>query len=189
MHNDTKFTLGVGAATLAGSLYGQVKGVGRAAQAMNAQIDRDLHALGATGHLPDTKPVLPLTVRPRSKVLILVTSLLAGFLLVATATALVGMALVENDAPTLLLRVLEVIVGSTIMGVLVGWVPGAIITIVRFQRDNVRRAQAQVIECYASYWAERQSAQAALRDRTAEPVEVAQSLVTHVLDIGEQPSV
>lgn len=183
MQNDTKAALGIGAATLAGSLYGQVKGIGRAAQAMNAQIDRDLHALGATGHLPDTKSVLPLTVRPRSKVLILLTSMLAGFLIVAGLTALVGSALVENDAPTPLVRALEVLVGSTIMGVLVGWVPGAIITIVRFQRDNVRRAQAQVIKCYAAYWAERQSAQAALRDRTVKPVEVAQSLVTHVLDI------
>ncbi len=183
MQNDTKVALGVGAATLAGSLYGQVKGVGRAAQTMNGQIDRDLHALGATGHLPDTKPVLPLSVRPTNKFVILLTSLVAGFLIVAGLTALVGSALVENDAPTPLVRALEVLVGSTIMGVLVGWVPGAIITIVRFQRDNVRRAQAQVIKCYAAYWAERQSAQAALRDGTMEPVEVAQSLATHVLDI------
>ena len=71
------------------------------------------------------------------------------------------------------------------MGVLVGWVPGAVITIVRFQRDNVRRAQAQVVECYAAYWAGRQIAQAALRDGTAEPVEVAQSLAAHALDTGE----
>lgn len=189
MQNDTKAALGLGAATLAGSLYGQVKGIGRAAQAMNAQIDRDLHALGTTRHLPDTKPVLPLTVRPKSKVLILLTSLLAGFLLVATATALVGMALVENDAPTPLLRALEVIVGSTIMGVLVGWVPGAIITIARFQRDNVRRAQAQVIECYAAYWAERQHIQAGLRAGTLDPYIAAQHLAAHALDTGEQPSV
>jgi len=152
---------------------------------MNAQIDRDLHAhaLGTTGHLPETKPVLPLTAQPRSKVLILLTSLLAGFLIVATTTALLGVALVENDAPTPLLRVLEVVVASTIMGVLVGWVPGAVITIVRFQRDNVRPAQAQVIECYAAYWAERQRAQEALRHETVEPVEVAQNLATHILDV------
>lgn len=185
MQNDTKAVLGLGAAALAGSLYGQVQGIGRAAQAMNAQIDRDLHALGTTGHLPETKPVLPLTAQPRSKVLILLTSLLAGFLIVATTTALLGVALVENDAPTPLLGVLEVVVASTIMGVLVGWVPGAVITIVRFQRDNVRRAQAQVIECHAVYWAERQIAQAALRAGAVEPVEVAQNLATHVLGIEE----
>lgn len=185
MNNDTKFTLGVGAATLAGSLYGQARGIGRAAQAMNAQIDRDLHSLGATGRLPDSKPVLPLTVRPGSKVLILLTSLVAGFLLVAGLTALVGIALVENDAATPLLRVLEVIVGSTIMGVLVGWVPGAIITIVRFQRDNVRRAQAQVIECYAAYWAERQHVQVGLRAGSLDPYTAAQRLATHALPIEE----
>lgn len=185
MNNDTKFTLGVGAATLAGSLYGQARGIGRAAQAMNAQIDRDLHSLGATGRLPDSKPVLPLTVRPGSKVLILLTSLVAGFLLVAGLTALVGMALVENDAPTPLLRVLEVIVGSTIMGVLVGWVPGAIITIIRFQRDNVRRAQSGIIEHYATYWAERQIAQAGLRAGTLDPYTAAERLATHALPIEE----
>lgn len=87
MQNDTKAVLGLGAAALAGSLYGQVQGIGRAAQAMNAQIDRDLHALGTTGHLPETKPVLPLTEQPRRKVLILLTSLLAGFLIVAMAWA------------------------------------------------------------------------------------------------------
>lgn len=185
MQNDTKVTLGVGAATLAGSLYGQVKGVGRAAQTMNGQIDRDLHALGATGHLPEDRPVLPLSVRHKNKIVILLTSLLAGFLIVAGLTALVGMALVENDAPTPLLRVLEVVVGSTIMGILVGWVPGAAVTIVRFQRDNVRRAQSGVIECYAAYWAERESAQAALRDGTLDPYTAAERLAAHVLDIGE----
>lgn len=185
MNNDTKFTLGVGAATLAGSLYGQVKGVGRAAQAMNAQIDHDLHALGAIGRLPEDRPVLPLSVRPKNKIVILLTSLLAGVLIVAGLTALVGMALVENDAPTPLLRVLEVIVGSTIMGVLVGWVPGAIITIIRFQRDNVRRAQSGIIEHYATYWAERQIAQAGLRAGTLDPYTAAERLATHALPIEE----
>ena len=185
MHNDTKFTLGVGAATLAGSLYGQVRGIGRAAEAMNAQIDHDLRVLGAAGHLPDTKPVLPLSVRPKNKFVILLTSLVVGFLIVAGLTALVGSALVENDAPSPLVRALEVIVGSTIMGVLVGWVPGAIITIVRFQRDNVRRAQSGVIECYAAYWAERQHVQVGLRAGSLDPYTAAQRLATHALPIEE----
>ncbi len=103
----------------------------------------------------------------------------------ATTTALLGVALVENDAPTPLLRVLEVVVASTIMGVLVGWVPGAVITIVRFQRDNVRRAQSGVIECYAAYWAERQHVQVGLRAGSLDPYTAAQRLATHALPIEE----
>lgn len=175
--------LGLGAGLFGATVGAANRAFERAAQAMNAQIEQDLFVLGRDGHLPPAQPVLPLTQRKRSLPLRVLSSLALGMAVVAMPTSMFMLVfgLADPEWP-LAMDILGAVMGAFIAAVLTGWLPGAVIFVVRQLRENNRCICWNLNERYADYWSERQWVEQALRSGNLTAFEAAQRLQSHHLD-------
>lgn len=162
MQTSTKAALGAGAATFVGGLVGQGLAVTRAARTMNAQIDAGCDFLARNGYLPNVQPPLPLAVRaPRSKVGIAVRcwmlSSAAILLLIFLGSVVLAIAANDPEQPVALNAVGGAAVGL-MAGLLGGWLPALALFAIIGHRENVRRAEAVVVEEFVTYWEQRTEA-------------------------------